>query len=274
MLSLHVLIGVKIKQVSVMLRTNENLCSIIRILFIKQAYRYINFNIGVVHMKLGSIVRTAKTGLGLYMYPHERPVKNTTTCSILSRKNNLIYHLPFSDIKPYNNTCWHCGHKVNSEDQITCNSCHWVSCPVCGACKQGGCSPDGIVILDVLANRGWEELTGYDICAFFDDYANDEYYYLGQATTVEVERCYASLRHNGLVPIVIVDDIGIVSLYVDTCYSQQAETIITSINGRLTDSLMDDAVFDSYTSNSGGCVFCGSSTYGDILCPSCANNID
>jgi len=212
------------------------------------------------------------------MYPHERPVEDTTICSILSRNNNEIYHLPFSAIKPYTNICWKCGHKVSSEDQVTCYICHWVSCPKCGACKQNVCSSDRILILDMLEENGWEEVTGYDMDSFFNIDINDKYHYLGQASAEEAERCYIALMQDDFVPIIIIDDVGILSLYINNTVAQQAELVIDSINGRLAYNLIDPSYpdFDSYSSRPSGpsCIFCGDSTYGDILCPSCANNID
>lgn len=36
----------------------------------------------------------------------------------------------------------------------------------------------------------------------------------------------------------------------------------------------DDYEYDPEDRSTGSCAFCGSKTYGDILCPDCANNVD
>jgi len=226
-------------------------------------------------MKIGTVVKTRITGLGIYMYPHEMPVEPDTICSVMSGKKNRIFHLPYSEIIPYNNVCWRCGCHVDSANEDTCPTCHWVTCPHCGACKRPQCESDGVIVLDANDPHGWEETTGFYYEDFFDDYANDEYYYLGQGLTEDVEKSYLELQKHQLQPVIVVNNYAIVSLYIENKYKQMARSTIHKLNIRLTYSIIDDMVFGDYSySPSGECIFCGSSTYGDTLCPTCANNVD
>ena len=217
-------------------------------------------------MKVNTIVWSKITGLGIYMYPHQIPVEPDTVCTVLRRNNNTISHMPFSDIYSYENVCWNCNFEVSSLEASTCPSCHWVKWP--------HCEEDGIIILDADDPDGWEETTGFYYKDFFDDYANQAYDYLGQGYPDDVEKCYTAILKHELKPIMVVDldEDVVISLYIENVYSEIARDIISSINGQLTYSVYE--VFDPDYYGGGSCIFCGGTTYGDTLCPSCANNVD
>jgi len=227
-------------------------------------------------MKIGTVVKINITDLGVYMYPHQKPVEPDTICSVLNRKKNRIFHLPYSSIIPYKNVCWRCGYDVDSTNEDTCSTCHWVTCAHCGACKRPQCESDGVIVLDANDPHGWEETTGFYYEDFFDDYVNNKYYYLGQGHTQDVEKSYLEFQKHQLQPVIVVNKYAIVSLYIENKYKNMARSIINKLNVRLTYSIIDDIFSNDYSYNrsSGGCIFCGSTTYGDTLCPTCANNVD
>lgn len=231
-------------------------------------------------MKVNTIVYTKATGLGIFMYPHTTPVEPNTICSVLSRKSNKIYHVPFSNIKPYQNVCWCChGDGVDSLVDPTCPKCHWVICPDCGACRKFECEEDGIIVLDANDPYGWQETTGYYYEDFLDVYRNEDYDSLGQGSPDDIEKCYLALLNHQLQPIIVVDidDIGdnvIISLYIDKNDFVEAAEIIDSLNIKITYDMFDMSFIYLDSDERGGCIFCGSRTYGDILCPTCAGNVD
>lgn len=85
------------------------------------------------------------------------------------------------------------------------------------------------------------------------------------------------LKHE-LQPIMVVSNLyneTIVSLYIENCNCEIAVEIIASTNVKLTYSMYYDLYDDPDSYRGGGsCVFCGSPTYDNILCPTCANNVD
>lgn len=221
-------------------------------------------------MKPGTVVITKQYGLGLYMYPHKRPVRSNTMCSFLRKKNKLIYHLPFSAFEPYKSHCWSCESSVDSDVDTTCSVCHWVKCPECGACKPPSCYPDSLLILDMSDPSNWEEVTGVDIDSFFDGFSQNKYNYLGQEEYEEVEKCCKALISNKLQPLLIVDNFDMILMYIEKSKETEAEEIIRSIGG----NLIPQIAFNNLPNTDSSCIFCGEPTDGDMLCPMCANNID
>lgn len=224
-------------------------------------------------MKPGTVVITKQHGLGVYMYPHKRPVRSNTMCSFLRKKNKQIYHLPFSAFESYKNYCWSCDGSVDSDVNATCSICHWVICPACGACADPHCSPDSLLLLDMSDPRDWEKVTGFDIDSFFDGCYESKYHYLGQEEYEEIEKCCKALMSHEIQPLLVVDNFDMILLYVEKNKKDEAEEVIISIGGSLIPPIIFNNPDDSdYPSDS--CIFCGEPTDGDMLCPMCADNID
>lgn len=221
-------------------------------------------------MKLGTVVWTKETDLGIYLYPHSRPVQSNTVCSVLSKADELIYHIPYNAIKSYRNLCWNCHALVNSEVNATCSVCHWVKCPVCDTCRRPGCSPDSLQILDQSDPSNWEEVIGIDMDSFFDLFENDKYECLEKENIVKIESYCEAMIKNQLHPLLIINSLGVVSLYVEVGSLGKAKEIICFIDSNIDET---DIISDFYGC-SGVCVFCGEPTDGDMLCAMCANNID
>lgn len=225
-------------------------------------------------MKPGTVVVTKQYGLGLYMYPHKRPVRSNTMCSFLRKKNKMIYHLPFSAFEPYKNYCWSCDSSVDSSVDPTCSVCHWVKCPVCHKCKDPDCSPDSLLVLDMSDPNNWEEVTGFDIDSFFDGLYESKYCYLGQEEYEEIEKCTKALISHDIHPLLVVDNFDMILLYVEKNKKIKAEEAIRSVSGNLIPPIVFDNVCDTDYCSSGSCIFCGEETDGDMLCPMCAGNVD
>jgi hypothetical protein len=225
-------------------------------------------------MKLGTVVMTKQYGLGLYMYPHKRPVRSNTMCSFLRKKNKMIYHLPFSAFESYKNYCWSCDSSVDSNTDATCSVCHWVKCPVCGECRNPYCSPDSLLVLDMSDPNNWEKVTGFDIDSFFDGLSESKYHYLGQEEYEEIEKCCKALISHEIRPLLIVDNFDMILMYVEKNKKNEAEEVIIAIDGNLIPPIVLKKPFAADPSSSGSCIFCGEPTDGNMLCPMCADNID
>ncbi len=222
-------------------------------------------------MKLGAVVWTKETELGIYLYPHDRPVQSNTICSILSKQDELIYHVPYNAIKSYRNQCWHCHTVVKGDVDATCSICHWVKCSVCGACKRPSCSPDSLQILDATEPSNWMLVTGFDIDSFYDYFENDKYERLAKGSIEEVESYCEALIKNQLRPLLIIERDGLISIYVEIDNIPKAKETIDFIDN----DMDDDDIIAEYYGRSGSCILCGDPTDdGDMFCPLCANNID
>lgn len=225
-------------------------------------------------MKPGTVVTTRQYGTGMYMYPHEKPVESGTICSFLCRKDKLIYHLPFSTFEPYKDYCWSCDSSVDSSLDLTCDICHWVKCPHCGACKPPECYADSLLLLDIAEPENWEQVTGFDIDSFFDSISESKFHYLGQEEYGEVERCCKALMEYKIRPLLITDDFGMILVYVEKSKEIVAEEILLDIGGSLIPPIILYNPADLERCNTGSCVICGEPTYdGETLCPVCADNI-
>ena len=225
-------------------------------------------------MKLGAVVWTKETELGLYLYPHSRPVQRDTICSILSKQNELIYHVPYNAIKTYRNQCWHCHTVVKGDVDATCSICHWVKCSVCGACKRPSCSPDSLQILDESEPRNWAEVTGFDVDSFYDFFENDKYERLEKGNLEKIESYCEALIRNQLHPLLLIDNAGVVSIYAGIDNLHKAKEVVSTINEVLCINMDNDDSPDSYLRQPDVCAFCGEPTDGNMLCPVCADNID
>ena len=224
-------------------------------------------------MKLGTVVVSKEYGPGIFMYPHKRPVESDTMCSFLCKKNKLIYHLPFSAFEPYKNYCWSCDSSIDSYIDSTCNICHFVKCPVCGACKAHKCESASLQILDISDPSDWESITGFDIVTFFDGISESKYHYLGQEEYEEVERCCMALMDYNIQPLLIVDDFGMILVYVEKKEESESERIMLDIDGNLIPPIAFNNTIDMDCDSSGSCVICGEPTDdGDTLCPICADS--
>ena len=208
-------------------------------------------------MKPGTVVTTKQYGTGIYMYPHSKPVKGDTICSFLYRKNNKVYHLPFSAFE----TC---------EDSDGSYDSSFSS-----VCKPSECCADSIQVLDISDPEDWERVTGFDIDSFFDSISGSKYHYLGQEEYEEVERCCEALMEYKIHPLLVVDDFGMILVYVEKNKEIIAEEILLDIGGSLIPPIILCDPNDMERCGTGSCVICGEPTYdGDTLCPICADNID
>lgn len=44
----------------------------------------------------------------------------------------------YQEEKPHHKSvCWNCHSDIDDSHQPRCSHCHWVACPVCGACRGG-----------------------------------------------------------------------------------------------------------------------------------------
>lgn len=225
-------------------------------------------NIGGVKMKLGTIVWSQPSSLGIYMYPHERPINPNTRCSILSRKDNKIHHVSYKDIKSYFNICWNCQNPVDSIESITCPTCHWVICPSCGACMRPKCIDDYIVVLDELDSYGWEKSTGYNNKGFFDSNINKDYFCIAYDEILKIEEYYKMFLNNNIYPTIVVHNIEFASLFIEKEYSEVVDNFVYGKPEYIGEDFLN---FTLYTSK---CIFCGATTDSDIVCPSCTSKID
>ncbi|MHB1394629.1 MAG: hypothetical protein ACYCYE_16465 [Clostridia bacterium] len=186
-------------------------------------------------MKLGTVVWTKETDLGIYLYPHSRPVQSDTLCSVLCKGNELIYHIPYNAIKSYRNQCWNCHSLVNSDNNATCSICHWVKCPVCDTCRRPSCSPDSLQILDESDPSNWEEVIGFNMDTFFDFFENDKYECLEKGNLEKIESYCEALIQNQLHALLVINSIGIVAIYVEIDNLPKAKEIIGLIDNSMED---------------------------------------
>lgn len=208
-------------------------------------------------MKPGAVVTTRQYGTGIYMYPHSKPVIGDTVCSFLCRKNKRIYHLPFSAFEPCEDSC----RSYNGSFGNTWEPSEFSAGP--------------IQILDISEPEDWEKVTGFDIDSFFDSISGSKFHYLGQEEYPEVERCCKALMEYKIRPLLIVDDFGMLLVYVEKSKEIVAEEILLDIDGSLIPPIILCDPNDMERCGTGSCVICGEPTYdGDTLCPICADNID
>lgn len=225
-------------------------------------------------MKPGTVVATRQYGVGIYMYPHRRPVRSNTLCSFLRKKNKQIYHLPFSAFEPYMNYCWNCECSIDSSANATCSVCHWVVCPTCGACQEPDCSSDSLLLLDMSEPNNWKKAIGFDIDSFFDGLSGSKYHYLGQEEHREVERCCKALMRHDIRPLLIVDNFDMILIYVEKDKKIEAEEILKSIGGNLIPPIVFSSINKAASCSSGSCIICGEPTDGEMLCSMCSENVE
>jgi hypothetical protein len=90
----------------------------------------------VAPFKKGQLVRIRNSKKALIAYHCERRPNYWGVIYIDDKTLNCVHQ---SLISHYRNSCWNCGTQVDSSKDPTCPVCYWVKCPVCGACRQGGC---------------------------------------------------------------------------------------------------------------------------------------
>lgn len=89
--------------------------------------------------KKGQLVRIRNSKMALISYQCEKRPAYWGVTYIDDKTLHCVHH---SFISPYKHSCWNCGAPVDSSTDATCPVCHWVKCPVCGACRKGGCIKD------------------------------------------------------------------------------------------------------------------------------------
>lgn len=155
-------------------------------------------------MKPGAVVWTEDTKLSVFLYPYGKPIKEDTICSVLSNEDNQIYHVTYSEIKPYTECC-----------------------------RGMGCTPEPLLIVDDSDPSRWEEVTGLSMADFNEYFLNYKYCSLYIRNRNDIERACELLIQSNLRPLLVIREVGTVSLYVEASRLNAALAVLQPIGNPL-----------------------------------------
>jgi hypothetical protein len=109
----------------------------------KLAEKYEKVNV----LTTGMTVKTIFSEIAIVLYECKEP-EGYWSILIRNKKDGTIKveKIKKSYLTPYKYHCWKCKSELNSNEHETCQDCHWLICPDCGACKENQCEKDGIIV--------------------------------------------------------------------------------------------------------------------------------